>query len=209
MIDVSVPGTPSMVGEYNHTFLGGIQGGFVDEKYVYAVDPDYGVYILNVSNPTTISVEGIVEEYLISELYVQDSIAYIVSPENGLAIWDITDVSEPLKLGGYSSILKILFRGLAIEGNIAYLGSGDGLLILDISNMEEPSLIYELEDQPVQLVELVGDGIIAYSTGNDGVQLIHVDIILSSNRIPGYSIGIIVLTFLGISTILGYRKLKK
>lgn len=207
IVDVATPSSPSFLGRYNHTQYGGIKGGCADNSLVYAIDPEYGVYILNVSNPTSIKIISIIDFYLADKIEVHGNLAYIISDVNGLAIYDISNPEEPTKLGEYRSVLALPHIGFAIKEDVVFLGVGTGILILDVSAPEEITLIAKYNEDPVKLIRVIGENII-YSTGDDGLELIHVNI-TPDRIIPGYSTPIFLFTIMGISVLIAFRKFKK
>ena len=48
ILDISTPSAPVFLGNYTHEGVGLI-GGVADDTYVYAIDPDEGVYIMDIT----------------------------------------------------------------------------------------------------------------------------------------------------------------
>ncbi|MEO0068571.1 MAG: hypothetical protein ABIK23_05510 [candidate division WOR-3 bacterium] len=110
-------------------------------SYAVALDPARnlafvgsggGVYILNVSNPSSpVKVsEAIHTKGLVYGLYYQANRLYIAAKEAGLEIWNVTNPEAPARLGGYDT--PGYARGVAVSGNYAYVADGDaGLRIIE------------------------------------------------------------------------------
>ncbi|MEO0290306.1 MAG: hypothetical protein ABIN15_03605 [candidate division WOR-3 bacterium] len=100
-----------------------------------------GVYILNVSNPSNpqkvsekIHTRGIVYGLFYESVNKR---LYIAAGQGGLEIWDVTDASNPIKLGHYFT--PGLAYGVYVSGNYAYVADDSaGLRIINISNPSSP-----------------------------------------------------------------------
>jgi hypothetical protein len=103
---------------------------------------DFGMIIIDFSNPLFPSKVGFYDlsgtsSEGISDIKVENDLAYILTRQNGLKIVDISDPSAPVEIGNYIDS-NHGFSGLYINSNFAYLPHWGGLTVLDISNPSSP-----------------------------------------------------------------------
>jgi len=206
ILDISTPNAPVLLGSYIHDGVG-LEGGFADENYVYAVDPDEGVYIVDITTATAPTVVGEMESYYVDELVVKDNMAYLISRNRGFTMFDITDPTLPVELGSYLSVLKAPFRGIIVRENAVIFGDLNGFLVMDMSDPAVPTEMTEYDDESVIDLQNFGDYVV-YTSGDGGVDIVRVNLTFDK-IIPGFSTFIIIGTLIGISTILVLRKNKK
>ncbi len=104
-----------------------------------------GVYILDVSDPTSPTVNGkIATRGWVRGLFY-DSMSgrlFVADGKGGLEIWDVTDAVNPQKLGGYYAPEAL---SVSAAGSYAYVAAGDsGLFVIDVSNPANPQLVTRL-----------------------------------------------------------------
>jgi len=206
VVDITNPSSPSSIENYTHHEFGGLSTGFVDSSYVYAVDPDYGVYLLSIENVAT--VVGLMEFYFVKNCVVQGKWAYLLSNEFGLGIFDLSDPTDPILVGEYHSVFDAPYKGLAVKDNVAYIGNQNGIVIVDVSDPENPTELFQYDDDPVTCVQLMGEYVV-YCSVEDGIEIMHPTVSLDRTTIPGFSPLILIVTLVGASAILIIRKYKK
>lgn len=122
----------------------------LDRPYVYLACRDSGLYVWDISTPTS---AGIVKRMLpagfgghkVINLEQYGDLLYAVLGEldsgtPGLAVLDISDPADPQLLGQYNH-LPFTHGGaiVQVQGNYAYIGAmADGILVLDISDPADP-----------------------------------------------------------------------
>lgn len=109
----------------------------VEGNYVYTVDWNDGLHIINVSDPSNPIETGTLNQTAY-DITVVGNYAYLAQPSGGLSIIDIADPENPIKVG---NILTKAF-GVDVVGSYAYVTTGpyDGpLYVVDISNPANPS----------------------------------------------------------------------
>ncbi|MHA1516890.1 MAG: LVIVD repeat-containing protein [Candidatus Heimdallarchaeaceae archaeon] len=114
---------------------------FVDGNYAYLGGAYDGMYILDITSPDALTLEGYYNDSAeINWVYacvVRDNIAYLANAGDGLLILNVTDKTAPTKLGEID-----LYHGLdvALKGNYAYVAAySGGIRAIDISNPVAPS----------------------------------------------------------------------
>jgi hypothetical protein len=206
ILDISTPGSPTFLGNYTHEGIGLI-GGFADATYVYAIDPDVGIYIVDITTASATSVVGDVEVYFVDEIVVEDNMLYSISRNLGFKLFDVTDPTLPVEVSSYRSALETPYRGIIVRENAVLMGNLNGFLTVDLSDPAVPTELGVFED--ISAIELrnYGDYVI-HTSGDNGVNLVRVN--LSFDRsIPGFSTFIIIGTLFGVSALLVIRKYKK
>jgi hypothetical protein len=100
--------------------------------------------------------------------------AYLIDPTYGLIILDITDTSK-FKWVQYDGIADNPPTALAVEGSYAYVGIGNGgLLVIDVDPLEEASVVATFSDAgSVGKIKLSGTTLYTADPVN-GLQLIDV-----------------------------------
>lgn len=124
---------------------------FVLDNYLYIMDSEHAS-LIDISNPIKVSLEDSI--FLISlpnsrdlstmwnGIYVTGNYAFIVYSDIGLKIFDISNPTEPVLVGGYNSYRMSDISEIYVSGSHVYLSYGtSGLEIIDISNPSNPILI--------------------------------------------------------------------
>ena len=137
ILNVSDVTNPYVVGKYPESgFSTGIE---IINDYGFVLDDHGSVTILNVGTPYTHDYISKIETFGIPmAVDVSDSLLLIANNIN-LLIVTIADINNPQVIGSYT---HFDLNDVKIKGNYAYIAGGaDGLLILDISNPEIPTLV--------------------------------------------------------------------
>jgi hypothetical protein len=95
------------------------------------------------------------------------NLIYLVDSESGLHIMDMTDAAHPWEVGRYvtgSSCNR--WYDVYVEGNLAYLATGDGLVILDITDPTHPTPLNTPRGASVYRVIVHNDIAIAKGDGH-------------------------------------------
>jgi len=94
------------------------------------------VYILDVSNPANPQLvsDVIRTRGVVYDLYYTNGKLYIACGQSGLEIWDVSDASNPTKLGSYPAPAYKVH----VSGSYACVANGNVLHIIDISNPQSP-----------------------------------------------------------------------
>jgi len=173
--------------------LSGAAGIDIIGNYAYiAGDLDDGVSVLDVSDPESPDLVGVIDDDATTALYgaelikVVGNYAYVVGMyDNGLEILDISDPTNPTHVGKITDSAATLLdwpSGLYVSGNYAYITSYNesGLEIIDISNPYNPTHAGSITDAGA--TELSGawgvyvQGKYAYVAGyyDDGLEIIDI-----------------------------------
>ena len=150
VIDVTPPNNPRQVGQYE--IPNEALDIFVSNPYIYVADHYSGLRIIDYSNPSVpFEIGNHLFDGCASAVSVNGSYAFVCdeNPPNdsmALRIFDVSDPTNPQQMSiCYSPVKPGWARGIDILGSYAYIGmrswfvgSEDGLWIVDISNPSNP-----------------------------------------------------------------------
>ncbi|MFX1254389.1 MAG: LVIVD repeat-containing protein [Promethearchaeota archaeon] len=135
-VNISNPASPNMV---DFAFLSA-QDIFVSGSYAYAACGEDGLVILDISDPTNITLTGylVYGSALAFGVFVSGSYAYVADGNNKLVIINISDPANPTETGNIS--LEARTYDVFVSGSYAYVAGGTyGLRIIDISDPANPT----------------------------------------------------------------------
>ncbi len=164
-IEVWCASTMERVGQYG---VGRPIALTASGKKVYLAS-DQGVLITDFTNPAAPKRAGyyhVTDSGSVSDIAVSGDLVFVADWHGGLHIIDASDPLSPQKLSVFndapgSGIQFITLRGVTVAGNHAYLSLGfEGLVVLDISSPEHPSLISRifLEDSTNEPKKVIVSG---------------------------------------------------
>jgi hypothetical protein len=134
--------------------------------YAYVTADNAGFFVMDVSDPAAVTVEGSVEMPGFSYGVALDgNHAYLANSEYGLKIINIADPSAPTLISSLKTPDNAY--GVAVGGNHAYIADGEsGLQIVDVSDPASPAIVGNLVlGGFVNSVALSGN--VAYVTDED------------------------------------------
>jgi len=133
-----------LVGQYDTS--GYANDVVVVGNYAYIADDIGGLCIVDISDPSDPTIEGIFVAGETHDVAVRDNYAYVTADE-GFFILDISKPSNPIKIGENRSIDA---KDVVVSGNYAYLTCWNktretfsDLYVVDISNPSNPTKVGE------------------------------------------------------------------
>ncbi len=140
ILDVSDVTNPVLVGTYPDAEFTDVQ---VVGNYAYLAEPDYGLYIVDVSNPAdpsyvsrllpSQSTEG-------SGVIVRGQYAYLSGGPAGIFVMGVSNPASPQKLGSYNT--DGYASHITLSGNYAFVSDhSGGLYVLNIANANSPQFV--------------------------------------------------------------------
>jgi hypothetical protein len=196
MLNISDPTQPYLL--YEHILPGEVEivDVEVEGDLVYFVyqnwESESGKILImdisNATNPMEISEYGIESP---QDICVVDEKAYVAT-RNGLKILDVSLPGDPQVLGEFELHYTIdplsYIRGIDVVNDVAYLVSFYGIVIVDVYDLGEITMLAYFQDEyPNQVI--YNEGYIYYTCAFDGLEILKVNLDLSDrNKIPGYSI---------------------
>jgi hypothetical protein len=156
LLDVSTPGNPVKIGEYD---LGSTNlsapGLAVSDHIAYVAAGTKNLKILDISNPYDIN---LISEYETDmwavKVEVSNQTAFVTGWESGLLAIDVSDPFYPVKVGDYSIDSPYIAIDFLVKDNFGYLtyinpenwdGGIIGLNLQDLSNIQKAGEYTELE----------------------------------------------------------------
>lgn len=150
-IDISNPTTPSLTSTFvpseGTTVFDFCRSGNVGAYSGSTVQTQSGRFgLLDMSNPASPSLRGQIDLSGSGGFQpawgvtIKGSFAYVANWDMGMRIIDISNINSPAIRGSFAAPNT---RGVAIsnDGNFAYLASGDGFRVINITNPNSPSFV--------------------------------------------------------------------
>ncbi|MHA1474366.1 MAG: LVIVD repeat-containing protein [Promethearchaeota archaeon] len=177
IIDVSDPNNPVEINSWDSDWRSSY-GFYINESLVYIAQGYSGVSILDISNPLSLVI--ILEPYMslpsvyapCYQVYIKDNILY--SSSEGVRLFNITNPTNPIQVsqfydGGWAG-------GIFIRENFLFLADGgDGMEIIDISDLEHLVEIGQVDDDGGYASAVIIQENIAYvADSDDGLEIIDV-----------------------------------
>ncbi len=140
------------------------------------VSDRHNIYLIDISDPTQPDVCGIIEGQDRRRRYdvaATDDMVYVTDGNNGLKIFDVTDISEPQEIWSFQPLGHIL--DVELRGSHAFLAAEKGgLKVVDISNPEHPAEVGSCSF-PGEASALTLDSDYAYiATGEEGLRILNI-----------------------------------
>jgi hypothetical protein len=143
ILNVSDPKNPIVIEEYFSTYTHINSKLFFSNDYLYYFCDENGIDIIDVTNPATPIIKyrfAIVDEIgYIEDIWVENSIVYIVTWDGILYLYDVNNPSLPTLLNTWTQ--DDYFYDVTVKGNFTYVLGRDEIYCLNITNPEEPTLI--------------------------------------------------------------------
>lgn len=153
VIDIADPAHPRRIGGYDGRFFGVAASGTV----AWVADDDSCLLALETGKPAVLrQVGGYPATGRTQQVRVADSRAYVIDRTAGFEILDLSNPTEPGRLGGYSTS-PYRVNHVAVAGGHAFLASGgaylgnqwvngEGVVVLNVSNPANPERIGSYPD---------------------------------------------------------------
>ena len=116
-----------------------VQGVAVSGDYAYLAVGDYGLVIMNISNPADPQQVGHYEtDGAAKKVFYENNMAYIADGVNGLVVVNVTDRTAPTLYGAYATPGGIAEDFVKV-GTYGYIADGaNGMIILDLAHRYNP-----------------------------------------------------------------------
>jgi len=150
-----------------------LYGLYVVGHLAYVADGTYGLYIRNVSIPSTITGFGHINTPgNATDVLVDGGIAFVADGSSGVQVVDVTDPNNPTIIGGYDTAGDA--RQLALQGDTLYVAdSGNGLVVLDVADPTHPTYVERINLPYTWDVDLYGPYIVVATSGGIYTFLMH------------------------------------
>ena len=153
IIDISVPGSPSVIGQTEIYHPADIR---VRDNFAYVTAPASGLNIVDISDPVNPAVVGNFSTETNTEVFdIIGNLAYLSSYAEGLQIVDISNPASPSLMGEFtfphewSYIFYEPIQAVAVEDNYAFCAMRTGgLMVFDVSDPVIPEEVTILDYDP-------------------------------------------------------------
>ena len=169
----------------------------IDGDYAYVADGDYGLRVINITNPASPTLAGSYDTPGNAlDVAVDGDYAYVADGDYGLRVINITNPASPTLAGSYNT--PGWAYGVAISGDHAYVADGlSGLQVISITNPASPTLAGSY-DTPGFAYRVAISGDCAYvADGLSSLQVISITnpaspTLLGSYATPDYAIDVAI-----------------
>ncbi|MFB6350790.1 MAG: LVIVD repeat-containing protein [Bradymonadaceae bacterium] len=195
--DLSDPENPRVIGEFHDAEYFGLDMTLSGD-HLYLAARRTGTHILNVSDPAMPTRVGYLADngapspaeesasYATHKIAIAGKIGYFAQRKGGLGIYDLGDPANPTEIGRYrpqkadGAEHRPSVMVVHLEGERAFVAAANdtsNLHLLDISQPEQPSLVWSDQASPERRywtkdALAVSEGYVALSRGDDrGVEL--------------------------------------
>ena len=146
-IDITDPTSPSVLDTYTSTVSNFGQSLVISssENNAYIADQRGGLYILDISNTSSLSLAfnySSSSDSKAAELTNDKQVMFIADAYSGLQIYDSSSLDVPQLIANYDPLAAVYDLELSSDEDTIYLAStSKGLQIVDVSNLSTPSLV--------------------------------------------------------------------
>lgn len=144
IVDLANPGAIKIVGGYNlHPpgTTGQIPAIAVSGNYAYLAAGSEGLRVVNVTNvaaPVEVGVYPTPSGGYVSDIVVVGTTAYVAAGGAGFRIVDVANPAAPIEVGKVDAVNVSV---VTVAQNMAYVGAGERLLLVDITNRSMPTQV--------------------------------------------------------------------
>ncbi len=181
------------IGDYDTP--GSVSSVFVTNNIAYIAEEDWGLHIIDVSNPQNPALLGSYDTPGNAQsVCVSNNIAYVADGGSGLQIIDVSNPQNPTLLGSYDT--PYWACSVFVSNNIAYVADGEwGLQIIDVSNPQNPAFLGSYDTPGYARSVTVSNNIAYVADSGTGLQIIDVSnpqnpALLGSYNTPGSAFSI-------------------
>ncbi len=183
VVNITDPSTPNVVGTYDTADIA--QSVYIDGDYAYITDyqgevlQDKNFLVLNIADPTNPTHLGNCSTVFSAgdaarDVVVAGDTAYIANDQGGLSVIDISNPSDPSRIGVRDSAGTS--SHLAIDGDYIFLADGtNGLVVIDITNPLTPTIVATFSTSISTASDIIVEGNYAYIVDiNNGIVVVNI-----------------------------------
>ncbi|MFZ2978592.1 MAG: hypothetical protein WA057_02900, partial [Candidatus Magasanikiibacteriota bacterium] len=148
---------------------------YVSGQYAYVADGDAGLYIADISDLNTTSTVGnCTVTGTANSVFVSGKYAYVAAGSAGLVVVDVSDPYSPTSTGlSYNTDDDA--KDVFISGKYAYVADGDGLVVIDISDVNNLSLVGSYNTTGTAYSVFVSGKYAYVADGTEGLVIIDIN----------------------------------
>ncbi|HVV15503.1 MAG TPA: hypothetical protein VHD55_03845, partial [Candidatus Paceibacterota bacterium] len=135
-VDISNPASPTAV--YSYTGLSVPATLYASGRYLYVADASGGLYVLDISNPASISLAGSKTGTGYYTVEAAGDYAYVTDTSGNLVVLDVHNLASITSVGTFATGGNP--RGLSLSGKYAYVTSNSSTVkVVDINGAKLPA----------------------------------------------------------------------
>jgi len=176
--DISNPGALNHLTNFNLTSGGGVGGGTKANcvraagNYAYFTTYDQkGLFVVNIYNPSNPLSLGAVlnsDNFLLENLDLNGNTLAVCAHTGGVLLYDISSQSNPVYT---ATITANNAWTVVLAGSFAYVADEDKILVVEISNLNSPVQVGEIQLTNAVKGLVVESGFLYAALGSDGVDI--------------------------------------
>jgi hypothetical protein len=168
MVNISDPAHPEYIGAYDSTNTLGLE--FTDRGRLLAIFFNKGLSVLNIDEPA--HPERVGQYNPTGVIYDMTIYGNYGFTSRTMRILDLSNPSDPVEVAQLDTLGRC--EEVAIRDDIAYVAADTVLYILDLNDIEHPTLLADLPANMARWVTLAGDYCYVSDTDWGGVRIIDV-----------------------------------
>lgn len=178
------PEVQAYTGNHNESFN---DSDFIDESMTNVTGLNTGEVSLPHQDFVLVGSEPYISDYGADDVLVVGDIAYVMGDNDGLLLFDISDVSNPEYLSMEDTGLSSSYTAtLAYEDDVIYYPAQDSLDIINVTDSDNPQLITSLEFSSIYDV-VVQEGVAFVGAQSDGLVILNVSDPTTPTSIANYT----------------------
>jgi len=143
-----------------------------------------GVAIVNISNPSNPNFTGYISgtqgnQYVLEDMDISENILAVSAHTDGVFFYDISNPANPTLI---STIPAVNAWTVRFYENLVYIGDGDYIRIVDITNIQNPIEIFGWVTGSAVKDLSIDNGVLYAALGSDGVTIYD----LSNPELPNF-----------------------
>ena len=153
---------------------GRVNDFLIDGNILYAASSD-GIRIFDIDDDGYLSKRGFAfkASYSGSAIDVQNKVAYM-SYDDGLAIYDVINIDEPLLIGNLE--IEGTISGIVVDGDIVYVANkSSGLQIINTQDLSAPVIISTLTTNSTAVDVLIDNNFAYIADGTFGLTVVDIE----------------------------------
>ncbi|NHK30973.1 MAG: hypothetical protein FK730_06445 [Asgard group archaeon] len=145
LLNVSDPQSPVKLNQFTADYLAKAFSFTNNLACLYL--ERFGLEVVNITTPSDLfSVSQAYFGGRADDVFVDNDYAFIANQWAGISIIDVSNPSNPFELITLNGFPFNYVHSLYYQNNLLYAGNGNGLVIIDISNILEPVILSSLEN---------------------------------------------------------------
>ncbi|MCK4249879.1 T9SS type A sorting domain-containing protein [candidate division WOR-3 bacterium] len=191
IVNITNPTNPVEVSNLPGSYYRGVA---IQDNYMYIAVWTYakGVDIADISNIANPHIVGSCDTSACFEIIIVDTFAYTVADMHGIYVIDVSDVTNPTKIGNYSDLClmnNLVFHNayLFVPDMEQFIDMSSILLILDVSNPANPQPIGSFPTPCYSMANAVDGNYVYIANHLGGLRIISISNPEMPEQISEYS----------------------